>query len=179
MGQRGPKTKPTELKLLQGTYRADRAPENEPKPKQPSTVPDPPSYFDATAKKEWKRLAPELIRLGLLTIADFSAFEAYCLSYSRLVTATKSLKKAGSMFHEYTNKAGASNFVPRPEIAVVQKESIVIKAFCAEFGLSPSARTRIDAPLVTGTGAEKKDGGDKDDFEGYLNGPRRRNLSSS
>lgn len=51
MGQRGPKTKPTELKLMQGTYRKDRAPENEPKPNAPPSLPEPPSYMDITAKR--------------------------------------------------------------------------------------------------------------------------------
>ncbi|WP_256846924.1 phage terminase small subunit P27 family [Paenibacillus sp. Pae108] len=179
MGQRGPNKKPTELKLLQGTYRPDRAPENEPKPDKPSTVPDPPSYLDPVAKKEWRRLAPELIRLGLLTVADLVAFETYCLAYGRLVAATKSLKKAKSMFHEYTNKAGATNFVSRPEIAVIQKESLVIKAFCAEFGLSPAARTRMEAPTILppGTPGTPPPDGEKNSFGNYLNGPRRKNLS--
>lgn len=178
MGQRGPKPKPTELKMIQGTYRKDRAPENEPKPNAPPSLPEPPSYMDVTAKKEWRRLAPELFRLGLLTKVDLGTFEAYCLSYGRMVAAHKSLKKAKTMFHEYTNKAGATNFVARPEIAVIQKESMVIKAFCAEFGLSPSARARMEAPdiLPGGAGPPKED---KNSFDGFLNGPRRRNLSGT
>lgn len=179
MGARGPKAKPSELKLLQGTYRSDRAPDNEPKPKTPSAIPDPPAHMDAVGKKEWKRLAPELFRLGLLTIADLVAFETYCLSYGRLVAAHKSLRKAKTMFHEYTNKAGATNFVARPEIAVIQKESLVIKAFCAEFGLSPSARTRMEAPTILPTGAGPPQAEDKDSFKGFLNGPRKRDLSGS
>lgn len=178
MGTRGPKAKPSELKLLQGTYRADRAPDNEPKPDKPKTVPDPPTYFDVVAKKEWKRLAPELFKLGLLTLVDLTAFETYCLSYGRLVAATKSMKQAKGMFYEYTNKAGATNYIPRPEIAVIQKESLVIKAFCAEFGLSPAARTRMEAPTIlpTGTGPPPQDG---KNIGSYLNGPRKQNMSST
>lgn len=178
MGQRGPKTKPTELKLLGGTYRKDRAPENEPKPNSPPSVPDPPAYMDTIGKKEWKRLAPELYRLGLLTKVDLGTFEAYCLSYGRLVAAHKSLKRAKTMFHEYTNKAGATNFVARPELAVIQKESMVIKAFCAEFGLSPSARARMEAPTILpgGAGPPEKE---KTGFPGFLNGPRKQTLPGS
>ncbi|ODB61351.1 phage terminase small subunit P27 family [Paenibacillus polymyxa] len=175
MGQRGPKAKPTELKMIQGTYRADRAPENEPKPNAPAAVPEPPAHLDATAKKEWRRLAPELFRLGLLTKVDLGTFEVYCLSYGRLVAAHKSLRKAKTMFHEYTNKAGATNFVARPEIAVIQKESLVIKAFCAEFGLSPSARTRMEAPTILPGGAGPPQD-EKNSFDGFLNGPRKQRL---
>lgn len=73
-----------------------------------------------------------------------------------MVAAHKSLKKAKTMFHEYTNKAGATNFVARPEIAVIQKESMVIKAFCAEFGLSPSARARMEAPDILRAGPDRQ-----------------------
>lgn len=179
MGARGPKAKPTELKVLEGTYRNDRAPSNEPKPMSPNELPNPPSYFDAVAKKEWNRLGPELLKLGLLTIADLVAFETYCLSYSRMIQAHKSLKKAKTMFHEYTNKAGATNFVARPEIAVIQKESMVIKAFCAEFGLTPSARNRMEAPVILPVGLTSNDQQPKNSFSGYMNGPRKRDLSSS
>lgn len=178
MGQRGPRNKPSELKVLEGTYRPDRAAKNEPKPRAPNSLPDPPSYFDAVAKKEWKRIGPELMRLALLTVVDMGAFEAYCLSYSRLVAATKSLKKSKVMFHEYTNKAGATNFVARPEIAVIQKESMVIKAFCAEFGMTPAARTRMEAPIVAPPGGAPPTD-PKDSFKGYMNGQRKRDLSSS
>ncbi|WP_127506259.1 phage terminase small subunit P27 family [Paenibacillus humicus] len=175
MGSRGPRPKPTELKVLEGTYRNDRAPVNEPKPSAPNQLPKAPPYFNATARKEWNRIGPELMRLGLLTIADMTLFEAYCLSYSRHAEATKSLKKAGTMFHEYTNKAGATNFVQRPEIAVIQKEAAVIKMLCAEFGLSPAARARMEAPTILPTGGAPP-AGNPDSFSGYLNGPRKRDL---
>ncbi|MED1792897.1 phage terminase small subunit P27 family [Brevibacillus nitrificans] len=180
MGARGPRPEPTNLKVLKGNPGKRPLNESEPKPKAPNGLPDPPPYLDSVAKKEWKRLAPELIRLGLLTIADLTAFETYCLAYGRLVAATKTLKKSKSMFYEYTNKSGATNFVPRPEIAVIQKESLVIKAFCAEFGLSPAARTRMEAPtILPASGASQMPDGNINSFEGFLNGQRKRNLSSS
>lgn len=170
MGARGPKTKPTELKLLTGTYRPDRDNKNTPKPEISGEVPAPPSYFDNTAKKEWKRLAPILHKLGLLTVADYAMFEAYCLSYGRMVQAQKDLKKAKAMTYEYINKAGAKNIVPRPEIAMIQKESIIIKTLCAEFGLTPSARTRMEVPDFGGGGPAKE----TDEFEDFLNAKKKR-----
>jgi len=60
--------KPKQLKIVQGTYRKDRANPHEPKP-QPR-IPSCPWELCDTAKKEWRRLAPELHQLGLLTALD-------------------------------------------------------------------------------------------------------------
>ncbi|MGG1638215.1 phage terminase small subunit P27 family [Paenibacillus sp. NRS-1760] len=139
--------KPTSLKVINGTNRKDRA-LNEPQPTKPSSMPEPPVYFDEVAKEEWNRLGPELLNLGLFTVADQSAFTAYCLTYSRLINATVSLNEAGELFHEHTNKVGATNYVSRPELAVIQRESLILKAYCTEFGLTPSARGRMEIPKV-------------------------------
>ncbi|MDQ0114371.1 phage terminase small subunit P27 family [Paenibacillus harenae] len=139
-------TKPTVIKQMAGTLRKDRV-KNEPRPPAFIEMPAAPEYFDEHAIEEWYRLGPVLKTLGLLTVADRSLFIAYCLSYSRLASAAESLQAAGELFHEYTNKVGATNFVARPEIAVIQKETLLLKAICAEFGLSPSARGRMEVPI--------------------------------
>lgn len=178
MGAGGRPSTPTELKVLSGTYRPDRAPKNEPKPPAPEGLPAAPPYFDAVAKKEWNRLGPTLLWLKMLTVADLVAFETYCLTYSRLIAATKSLKKAKGMFYEYTNKANAKNYVVRPEVSVIQKESLLIKVLCAEFGLTPSSRGRMEAPeIIPPGGAPPTKTEKKDTFEGFMNGPKKRDLS--
>lgn len=177
MGSRGPRAEPTELKLLKGNPGKRPINKAEPKPTEFSELPKTPSHFDVLAKKEWNRLAPDLIRLGLLTVADLALFEAYCLCHSRLVTATKDLKKHKSLTYQYTNKAGATNITVRPEVAIIQKESIILKTLAAEFGCTPSARSRMNAPDIlppVGGGGQSGKGG----FSGYLGGQRRKDLSS-
>jgi P27 family predicted phage terminase small subunit len=165
----GRPNKPTSLKVLQGTNRPDRT-KNEPKPTKSTGVPEPPKHLDNIAKAEWTRLAKELWRLGLLTIADTAVFEAYCLSYGRLVAAQKALKKAKSLTYEYENKAGAKNIIVRPEINIIQKETIVIKALASEFGLSPSARARMEVPDFGGGGSPAPP---SDPFEDFLDAKKR------
>ena len=41
------------------------------------------SWLLPEAKKEWKRLASSLEAMGVLTMADLTAFAGYCQAYAR------------------------------------------------------------------------------------------------
>ncbi|MED0757400.1 phage terminase small subunit P27 family [Aneurinibacillus thermoaerophilus] len=152
--------KPTSLKVIQGNPGKRPLNKNEPKPK--AVAPKCPTFLDSEAKREWKRVAPELERLGLLTIVDGATLAAYCQAYSLWVTATKKinehLKKYGKLTYEYTNKNGSTNEIVIPEIAIQEKALKQIKMFCTEFGFTPSSRTRMTLPSEE----------EQDDFEDFL-----------
>ena len=59
----GRKPKPTEMKRAQGNPGRRPLNNNEPKP---TGIPQCPSHLNEVAKREWRRIAPELIALGLL-----------------------------------------------------------------------------------------------------------------
>ncbi|MBO8183761.1 MAG: phage terminase small subunit P27 family [Archaeoglobus sp.] len=164
MKLKGRKPKPTKLHVLNGNPSKKNLNTNEPKPKPAPGPPKPPSWLTTEAKKEWKRIAPELHRLGLLTIADEAALANYCQAYGHWVQAEKAIKeyykRHKKLTYEYTNKNGSTNEVPIPEIAIAQKYQQIIKSFCAEFGLTPSSRARIELP----------DGLGEDDMAGLLSG---------
>lgn len=148
MPPRGPKTKPTALKVLEGNPGKRPLPENEPKPRP--IPPKCPTWLNSDAKKMWKRLAPELERMGLLTIVDGEAFSAACQSYGVWVECEKFFKKkdpeTGKPYtrtYTYINKFGAENQIERPEVKIGQKAIAEFRAFCSEFGLSPASRARI------------------------------------
>jgi phage terminase small subunit len=71
--------KPNHLKLLQGTFRPDRAgPEHVNMPSL-TEVPEPPDWLpNALATKEWRRLAPILVEFKLLPAASIGPFGVYC-----------------------------------------------------------------------------------------------------
>ena len=78
---RGRKPKPTALKILEGN--PGKRPQN---PFEPVPVKGDikcPDWLLPEAKKEWKRLAPALEAMGVLTMADQTAFEGYCQAYAR------------------------------------------------------------------------------------------------
>lgn len=80
------------------------------------------------AKKEWKRVAPQLHILGLLTLADYPALELYCDSYAEWRKA-----RAG---RDLRNTKAFAQLCHR---------------FLTEFGMTPASRSRIntlvDAPI--------------------------------
>lgn len=139
MGLPGRPPKPTHLKVLEGNPGKRPLNQNEPKPKP--LAPKCPSWLDREAKREWKRVAPELERLGLLTVVDGAALAAYCQAYARWVKAEKILQEKGLTF-ETPNGYEQQ----RPEVSIANKSMQIIRAFCAEFGLTPSARARMTLP---------------------------------
>lgn len=150
MGSRGPKPEPSALKQLKGTggYGA-----SEPRPRP--IVPRCPKYLHPVARREWKRVVPALDRLGLLTEVDGAALEAYCNAYANMVEAQDYLNKNGQYFKTHNGYVTVN-----PQVAIVNRAMQTIKAFCAEFGLTPSARCRMAVPGVD----------DEDEMDAFLKG---------
>ena len=136
MGRRGPKPEPSAIKEIKGTGGFGIT---EPKPKP--IVPKCPAYLSKIAKREWKRIVPELDRLGLLTCVDGAALESYCNAYANMVEAQKIIDKYGMTF---VTENGY--IAQRPEVAIASKSMTIIRSFCAEFGLTPSSRSRMAVP---------------------------------
>ncbi len=130
----GRKPKPPQLRLVEGN-RGHRAIPNTPKPK-PRQRPAP-AWMSYRAKSEWHRISRELYKLGLLTAVDVKALEAYCICYSKWREATEKAKVGVLMT--------SSNYAyANPLIAVELKYAKEMRAWMAEFGLTPSARSRIN-----------------------------------
>ena len=81
VAQRGRKPKPTAVKLLEGNPGKRGLNAGEPKPEK--KAPRCPAWLEAEAKKEWKRMAKQMERLGILTEIDMAAFAGYCQAYAR------------------------------------------------------------------------------------------------
>jgi P27 family predicted phage terminase small subunit len=136
--------KPTVLKVLQGTARPDRIKKGEPKPAP--VAPPPPAWLDRRARATWRKYAPMLERLGLLTEADGESFAAYCQAVSRYVTAVKRLKKVGR------EAPDDIELIRKAEVSVEKAEQSM-RLLGNEFGLTPAARSRIDvAPEASDAG---------------------------
>lgn len=143
MTRHGPPPKPTKLKLLEGNPGKRPLPQNEPKPKP--IAPKCPSWLDKEAKKEWKRLAPELEKLGLLTTVDGTAMAAYCQAYSRWREAEEFITKHGTVM-----KTPSGYMQQLPHVSISSTALKHMRAFCTEFGLTPASRTRIDVKPLEG-----------------------------
>jgi len=134
---RGRKKKPTELKLLQGNPGKRAINKKEPKPKG---MPKCPPHLDKVAKKEWKRFAPILNKLGLLTEVDGTAFAAYCQQYSTWVTISLEIAK----IREKKDALTVTDEDRLDNLILRQRQTLQsIRAFSVEFGMTPSSRGRI------------------------------------
>lgn len=143
MAKRGRKPDPTAFKKLKGNPGQRRLNEDEPKPEKAPTAAQPPQHLSEHARAEWRRMYPVLRNCGLLTLADLPAFEVYCTSYGRYVAAEEVLAKAESLTVETPNGHQQAH----PCVAISRQERIVAKAYLAEFGMTPSSRSRIVAGM--------------------------------
>lgn len=139
----GPPPKPTALKLLQGNpgKRPIRVDEFRPEAKLPQC----PQHLVGEAKKEWRRLTPELVRYGMISEVDRAAVAMICTMWGRYVEAEEMIERAAK------EAKGTGLFVRSPSgypiqspwVAVSNKAMELYKSYLAEFGLSPASRSRV------------------------------------
>jgi P27 family predicted phage terminase small subunit len=142
MATRGRKPTPTALKLLKGTRR-DRLPSSEPRPRP--ARPKCPGHLDHTARAEWRRLLPILERMRVLTEADGAALAIYCAAFSRCRLAEREIGNYGLLVLQ---ENGILKRNPA-EVIVAECEATMARVL-VEFGLTPSARTRVKVAEADG-----------------------------
>lgn len=138
MGKRGPAPKPTNLKLLQGNPGKRPVNKSEPQFTKYDEPPKPPTHLNKYGKKEWKRILPVLMNVGLLTEADYATLAAYCQAYGTWVEAEKLIKEKG-----FTYISDKGNSIQRPEVGIASTAMKNIVTFAREFGMTPSSRSNI------------------------------------
>lgn len=135
-----PRPKPAALKLIEG--RGNGRDSGGRKVQQPPGFtrlpPEPPSWLPNAARAEWDRVVPELQRLQLLKPIDRAALTAYCLTWDRLVRAQQEMEEDGSVLA--MNSQGR---VRHPAVAVIEAASKELRAWAAEFGLTPAQEVRV------------------------------------
>jgi P27 family predicted phage terminase small subunit len=133
---RGRKPLPSNVVRLRGNPGKRRRNDAEPRPAP--RVPTCPACLDGEARKEWKRLVAELADLGLLTRLDRGLLAAYCQAHALWVEAVCSIRRYGTMVKSPNGFAMQS-----PYVAVANKQVEIMVRIAAEFGMTPSSRTRI------------------------------------
>lgn len=145
MGLRGRKPIPTNVKKLQGTYRKDRDVGKDFNLPAAQDIPKPPTYFRKRARDVWHKVIFELEKLNLLTNLDFELLAAFCYQVQIMEVAARDINKNG-MFMESTNKQGATYRYKNPAVSIYNEAVTQVNKLAQQFGLSPSARTRIKVP---------------------------------
>lgn len=97
-------------------------------------------WLEPEAKKEWRRTAKRLEVLGILTEVDMAAFAGYCQAFARWKEAEEFISKHGTIV-----KTPSGYWQQVPQVSIAQTYLKIMHKFCEQFGLTPSARSRIIA----------------------------------
>ena len=101
-------------------------------------VPSCPSFLDREAKAEWRRTTLLLKTMGLLTKVDRGAMAAYCEAWSEFVALSAQVRKSG-----HVSVTDNGNEVQHPLVGAKNKASERMLKVACQFGMTPSARTKI------------------------------------
>lgn len=172
MGQRGPQPKPHNLRLLEGNK--GKRPVELPGINPEVEIPDCPKFLGRAAKKEWKRITPELVKLKLISKVDMAALAIYCQAVGRWLELEQAFESQvqrimamrNCEYHEAVESVSTS-FTPNgfaQQSVIVQligKQKEQVHKYLQAFGLSPSARGRIQPSKNDGQASlfESEEGG--------------------
>lgn len=145
MGRRGPKPEPAAVKAAKGNpgRRAIGSdPDIDAKDAAVSQIAAP-AWLKKDGLEVWKRLAPRLAKLKLLTPTDAETFGRYCKNFARWLKMQARLDKMGEIYEIET----ASGTVRRADPAFLIGDRLERQLVSAEavFGLNPAERQRIYA----------------------------------
>jgi P27 family predicted phage terminase small subunit len=124
--------------MLRGNPGCRRLNPDEPEPERLPAGAAAPDWLIGDARARWDVLAAQLEPLGLLTAIDADALAAYCQVWERWKHAEQELVQFGLVF-----KTPSGGIAPSPYVGIAHKALTQIRAFEAEFGMTPSARSRV------------------------------------
>lgn len=94
-------------------------------------APPAPAYLASHAKAEWRRVLPLLVARQIITKADLSGVENYCI-------AAGAVRQIAEILHTMP--------VPDTQLAGLQiRYAQTSRQFAAEYGLTPTSRARMGA----------------------------------
>lgn len=152
----GQNRKPTKMKVLEGTFRADRANENEPQPKSVKIAPPPSIKLNKWGMEEWARSSRNLIAVDVLSEADLTALAAMCYEFGEFVECGLKVKEVQEI-DEHLQGLSRDEFTPDQIIEIMQIKFLAGKnleklrkehleaysKLAQQFGLTPASRAKV------------------------------------
>lgn len=116
---------------------------------------DAPVWLEGEALVIWRRIAPRLVSLRLLSVTDAETFARYCRDFARWLKMQKRLDELGEIYEIET----ASGVVRRPDPAFLISHHLGRRLEATEdrFGLNPAERQRIFAARAAAPGGADRD----------------------
>lgn len=123
-----------------------------PSAEAPAGRPKMPKGLSRGARAVWRQLAPELVRMGVLSIVDGGLFATYCTAVADFDEASQHLSEEG-----YVIKSPTGYPLQNPWLSIRKNAAREIARVAPEFGLSASARTRVHVdPPAQPTDADER-----------------------
>lgn len=138
MAGRGPPKKPTILKVIAGNPGKYPLPKNEPKPAALDSLAVPRGLRGPVARAAWKRVAPKLRRMQVLSDADTDALLLYCRECQVYSDAEKMIRDEGITI---TTEQGLKK---HPAVTVLHEAATHMRNLMASFGMTPASRASVD-----------------------------------
>lgn len=134
MGQRGPRPRPTHLKILQGEQES-RINRDEPVPSEGKAIPPP--DMTPEAREVWDDLAEDLMDKGCLTPWDVYTFEAFCEAVATYRECRALMGK------KYTAQGAAGGVIKSPYHQIMRDCVDVMTRIGGRFGFTPGDRANL------------------------------------
>ena len=104
----------------------------------------PPAHLNQVAQNEWKTICKSLETVDLLNVADRSALELYCQTFSGWRHACEMVAQQGAVIQVTTS---GGTFAKRNPYDIIRERNA---AQCArllrDFGLTPTSKNRSEDP---------------------------------
>lgn len=153
MPGRGPPKKPTILKVIAGNPGNKPLPKNEPKPEALDSLAIPAVLKGADARAAWKRVAPKLKRMHVLSEADVDALMLYCRECQVYADAEKIVRAEGVVMPT------DQGLKKHPAVTVMHEAATHMRNLMQSFGMTPASRASVEKL------EERAPGSAWDDFE--------------
>ena len=135
MGRRGPKPTPSSTLRLVGSRELERRVEG---PRAVPGTPSPPSWLGREARAEWRRVVPDLARMGTLARIDRATVSAYCEAWAAYVEAVQDVDTHGTV---QKSRDGVDQRTPY--VALLKDARAAMQQLAQQLGLSPASRLRM------------------------------------
>ena len=142
---KGRPPKPTRLKQMAGTDQPCRIMPNEMEVSRLLNIPDPPMALSELGLREWDNITNELHGKQMLHLVDLALVAAYCNEMALYIESEKILFK-GRIDEFYNDEGVLLKRTAKPEQKIAKDALAAALKLAAQFGLTPSARTRISMP---------------------------------
>jgi P27 family predicted phage terminase small subunit len=113
---------------------------NDDEPIVPVSVPDVPDYLDGEEADVFVEVGSKLARMRVMSDADVDALSIYAVNFVRWRDATAKVREMGLVVRSPKNYP-----IQNPWLAIANRAQKDCMSILAEFGLTPSSRTRVHA----------------------------------